>query len=132
MSLSNILANKSNTDNTVANFVQKAFHLLAVLSHQYRLPNMVTSSTGCPMDLSSSSKILKYFKRSFYQNTSDIKMFTVSSGRYISTYLVEHVWLPKIKKRTNKINLLSSSILRRKRGTIDFSEKKNQKLRKNR
>ena len=82
MSLQNILANKTNTDNTVANFVQKAFHLLSVPYTPLRPPNTTTSYTGSPMDLSSSSRIQTFFKRLSYPNTSDTKMFTVSSDRY--------------------------------------------------
>ena len=76
--MQNILATKPNPDNIVANFVQKAFHLLSVPDTLFRLLNTDISSTGFPMDMSSSSKIQNCFKRSFYPNISDTEMFIVS------------------------------------------------------
>ena len=128
MSLQNILANKNNTDNTVANFVQKAFHLLSVPSTSLRTPNTTTSYTGSPMDSSSSSKIQTYFKRLFYPNTSDTEMFIVSSDRYTSSHSAQYVWIPKIKEITNKTDLLPSKFPRGKGVTSNPSSQKNKKL----
>ena len=97
------------------------------LSLHPRLHNTVTSYIGCPMDFSSSSRILNFSNRPSFPNILDILMFIVSSGRYTSNYLVEHVWISEIKEGTHQTHILASSVFGRERGIVGLGQEKNQK-----
>lgn len=69
-------------DNSVATFVQKTFEILRVSLLIARTHNFMILSTGCIMDLNSSSNLLNSSKKLFYLSISDIEMLIASSDRY--------------------------------------------------